>query len=117
MKNFFKNKDGDKTILWAFLGSVFFVFIDLIYVLLSLPKLPPFVPLFNQMPWGLARLGTKEQIFIPISVALFISVVNFVLSIKTYEKSPLLSRILSITSFAIAFLTLLFTLRTIQIII
>lgn len=117
MKDLFKNKNIDKAIIWSFLISIFFVFINFAYILLSFRKLPPFVPLFNQMPWGTERLGSKEQIFIPLLISLFISLANFVLSINTYAKSPLISRIFSITSFAIAFLTLLFTLRTIQAII
>lgn len=117
MKNFFKKSLVDKTVFWIFLGSLILIFLNLAYMLFSYTHLPPLIPLFNQMPWGQSRLGTKEQIFIPILIALLVFINNFTLSTTMYEKTPLLSRILSITSLSISFLTLLFSIRTVQIII
>lgn len=81
------------------------------------PHLPPFVPLFNQMPWGVARLGTKDQLFIPVFISFIILLVNTTLANSMYGKTPLIARILSITCLLIAFFVFLFTIRAVQIVI
>jgi len=68
------------------------------------------------MPWGEKRLGTKEQIFIPIAVTFTIFLINLFLSALSYEKMPLISRIFSVTTFMAALFTLIFIVRTTQLI-
>lgn len=116
MKKLFSKIMNDKITLWGCIASILLIFLNGLYTLLSYSSLPPFVPLFNQMPWGEARLETREQIFMPIAIVMIITVGNFLLASLLYEKIPLISRILSITTALVSFFALLFLVRTIQLI-
>lgn len=113
----FKHITSDKIFLFSTVGAFFLITISLVIIGLLYTTLPPFLPLFNQMTWGMARIGTKEQIFIPPFIACLTLLINGFLAMSIYEKMPLASRILCFTSLLIAFFVLLFTIRTIQIII
>ncbi len=56
------------------------------------------------MPWGEARLGEKEQIFLPFVLVLAFVVINIVIAISFYNRMPLLSRIVNSTSVVISLL-------------
>jgi hypothetical protein len=79
-------------------------------------KLPPFIPLFNQLPWGMERLSEKIGIFLPLSLSWCFFIINSIIAAIIYEKMPLMSRIISVTSFLIALLTFIFIARTIQLV-
>ena len=113
MNVFFKNFRSDKTLLYGFLTTVGLTFITAFLTLIFYKNLPPLIPLYNQMPWGDTRLGTKPELFIPIVVSLTIFLGNLIFSQVIYVKMPLVSRLLLITSLMISFLTFLFILRTI----
>jgi len=100
----------------SFSLSFVVIFLTLIYILIYYQNLPPFLPLFNQFPWGDKRLSITIGIFIPPIIALSILVLNLFFSSFIYKKTPLLSRILAVTSFLITILTFLFIIRTIQIV-
>lgn len=108
---------SDKTILFGFLLSLSLVCGVSVYSILYYSQLPPFIPLYNQMPWGEERLGAREHIGIPIIIALIALFLNSLLSLLLYKKIPLVSRVLSVTSLLICFLTLLLVVRTIHIIV
>lgn len=78
---------------------------------------PPLVPLYNQMPWGEQRLVSTPFIFLPFGISLILLVVNFTSAFIIYTKFPLLARILAITSFLTTVLSLLLTIRTVQLIV
>jgi hypothetical protein len=90
--------------------------IQLAYLIFSLPKLPPLLPVFNQLPWGVERLGTTYSIFLPLVVALICSVTNLILASITYSSMPLIARIMGFSSFLVMLLCFIFTLRTILLI-
>ncbi len=117
MSHFFKQISSDKIFLLGLGGSLVLLTITLVIIGIFYTKLAPFLPLFNQMTWGVARLGTKEELFIPAFISLVILTINSIVATYIYEKLPLVSRILCITSLLIALFVLLFTIRTIQIII
>lgn len=117
MKGFFKNIIRDKTIVFAYIINVFFIIVTIVYILFSYGRLPPFVPIFNQLPWGEQRLGNTFTIFIPVFVALLISSVNILISTPIYDKIPLISRMLSAISLLVGILTFLFMIKTIALII
>ena len=79
MKEFFKDILQDKTITSAFFINIFLIISAIAYILFSYGKLPPFIPVFNQLPWGEQRLGSQFTIFIPILSALLIFVINIVI--------------------------------------
>lgn len=117
MKAFFENLRSDKILYFGFLAASFFILSNLVYTVVSYPDLAPFIPLFNQMPWGVGQIGTKWQIFIPTLIAFLIFIVNSIVSFLLYKTTPLISRILSITAVLVCFFALLFVIRTIQLII
>lgn len=117
MNQIFKHIASDKIFLLGLGGSLALILITIALIGIFYSKLPPFLPLFNQMSWGVARLGTKEELLIPTFIASIILSLNAVLASVVYEKLPLVSRMLCITSLLIALFVLLFTIRTIQIII
>lgn len=117
MKEFFKDIKGDKTIAYAFTINIFFIIAAIIYIAFSYGKLPPFIPIFNQLPWGEKRLGNTIMIFIPILIALLILAINIFISTAIYKKIPLISRMLAAISLLTGMLTFLFIVKTITLVI
>ena len=117
MKGLFKKINADKIIRLGTYISVVFLILHLLCIIIVFPFLPPFLPLFNQMPWGGERLGIKIEIFLPFIIGLSFFFLNLILAIRLYEKMPLVSRILSITSLLINILFIIFIVRSIQLIV
>jgi hypothetical protein len=117
MKEFFKDILGDKTITSAFFINIFVIVTTIVYTLFSYGKLPPLIPIFNQLPWGEQRLGATFTIFIPVLIALLIFAINIFTSASIYKKVPLISRMLAGVSLLIGILTFLFIVRIITLII
>jgi len=117
MKNFTDFATNDRFIKRILVGSLVLMGISGIYILLNYDKLPPLIPMFNQLPWGVDRLSSTAGIFIPLGVSLIIFVFNFFASGISHKESPLLARMLSITSFIASLLSLLFIFRTISLIV
>lgn len=117
MNTIFKNATFDKTIFWAFFLSFIIIIVSSVYILVSYSKLPPFLPIYNQMPWGDERLGRKEEIFIPILLSVVALTFNFIFAAALYKKMPIISRIVGVTALLICFFVLLITFRTILLVI
>lgn len=117
MKKIFERIQKDKILFTGFSVSFVLIILTVIYILVFYKSLPPFLPIFNQLPWGEARLGEKNQVFLPLATSFLIFIINYVLSFIFYEKLPLISRLFCLTSAFIAFLTFIFIIRTIQLII
>lgn len=114
MNGFFKNILADKTAQRGFIFCMVIIALSIIYITFYYNALPPLIPLFNQLPWGEQRLSKTIGIFIPPLIALLIFLVNLIIASKFYAKSPLIARMLAITSFLISILTFLFIIRTVQ---
>lgn len=117
MRSLIKRIKADRIIKLSTYFSFGFLLLHLIYTSVSYNFLPPFLPLFNQMPWGEERLGVKIEIFFPFLISLSFFSLNFFLSVWLYEKLPLVSRMLSITNLLVCVLSFIFIIRTIQLII
>ncbi|OGH38208.1 MAG: hypothetical protein A3B44_00960 [Candidatus Levybacteria bacterium RIFCSPLOWO2_01_FULL_38_21] len=116
MNGFFNEAKKDKVISGGFLVTLILILLIFIYVLLNIRLLPPYIPLFNQLPWGEKRLGTTFTIFIPLGIAIFVAIFNAIILSFIYKKSQIISRMLAVLSILIAFLSFLFIIRTIQLI-
>lgn len=116
MKAFFNTFKSDKILLLGIAGAFLCLLLGALYIAFSYSLLPPLLPLFNQMPWGYQRLGTKEQLFMPITLSSFILIGNSIAAFYVYKPSPLIGRLLSITSLLVCFFALLFTIRTIRLV-
>lgn len=108
MKEFFKDVLTDNITKLGFLVSFIIITLAVISVALSYHNLPPFLPIFNQLPWGEKRLGTTIQIFIPILIPLAIFLLNFITSPLFYKKNPLISRMLAVISLTSSILVFIF---------
>jgi len=111
MKEFFKDIIPDRIIISAFFINIFLIITTVIYILISYGKLPPFVPVFNQLPWGEQRLGPTFTIFIPVLIALLLLVINIFISNAVYKKIPLISRMFATISLLAGVLTFLFIVK------
>jgi hypothetical protein len=117
MKGLFKKIKADRIIKLSIYFSFGLLLLHAIYISLFYNFLPPFIPIFNQMPWGEERLGVRIEIFLPFLVTLSFFSLNFFLTIRFYEKIPLVSRILSFTTLLACVLSFVFIIRTIRLII
>lgn len=114
MKDFFKDILSDKTTKFGFLTSFIIIFFTLAFILIVYQKLPPFLPLFNQLPWGEKRLGTTIEIFIPVATSFFVFLSNLIIAPFFYKKIPLISRIFSVVSLISSILVFLFLIKIVQ---
>lgn len=114
MNAFFEDLKEDKLLERGFLLNFFVILICFFYILLYFGNLPPFIPLFNQMPWGDQRIVKTVWIFMMPILAFLIFAINLTLSSISYKKNPLISRLFSITSFLVSVLILIFIIRTVH---
>ncbi|MEK7571093.1 MAG: hypothetical protein AAB553_02355 [Patescibacteria group bacterium] len=112
MKKLFKHVWDDKIIKWGMGSAAIVFFFSLIILAIFYWNLPPYLPVYNQMPWGEERLATKYEIILPQLIAFSFFVLNFSLSRKLYDKMPLISRMLSITTLLTMLLSFVFLVRT-----
>ena len=117
MRRYFKYLKEDRLILRLYILASLLIAITIVYIFINYNKLPPLLPVFNQLPWGERRLSATPGIFIPSIVVSIIFIFNTFVSAVIYSNSPLISRMLAITSFLTALLTFLFIVRTIALII
>ncbi len=102
---------ADKIIKQSAIASLTLLVLSGLYLLLLFRNFPPYVPLYNQLPWGVGRLGEKIMVFLPTVIVLFLFIINMLLSRMLYEKMPLVARMISITTFFISFVTFIFIVR------
>lgn len=117
MKKYISLALSDRLIKRLLLASLVLIILTALFAVFNYRKLPPLIPVFNQLPWGVDRLSNTWGIFIPILFSLIIFVFNFFAAGIVYSESPLLSRMLGITTFIATLLSLLFVFRTITLII
>ena len=116
MKEIFKYFKTDKIVKWSTIIALILIFFETVYITFYYFSLPPFIPIFNQLPWGEERLGTKIEIFFPVVISIVFSIFNFFLLNQLYEKMPLASRMLSITTILITILSFIFSMQTLHLI-
>lgn len=117
MNGTFKLVLEDKITRWTLILSAIFLMLEIISIAIFYFSLPPLLPLFNQMPWGEKRLGGRPEIFLPVLLVIAFLSFNFFVSARLYETAPLLSRILSITTFLASILSFIFVVRTVYLLI
>lgn len=117
MKRYFNYLSQDHLILRLYIITSILIVTTTLYILINYNKLPPLLPVFNQLPWGERRLSGASGIFIPQAIVSLIFITNIFFSAISYPRSPLISRMLAITSFLTGLLSSLFILRTITLII
>lgn len=108
MNALFKTIRKDSLVFWSFWITIVTIILMIIAISVSYTNLPPFIPLYNHMPWGYGRLGRTYELFLlPVSI-LAVCIVNTVVSIRLAEKSPLLVRFLFLTMVSVAIFSCIF---------
>ena len=113
----FKKLFADKIVLLSFIGIAITILIYVIFLLITFHKLPPVIPLFNQVPWGEGRLATKIQLFLPFGIASMIVAINTSILLFFLSDTPLVTRFVCLTNFLVTLFALLLAIRTVLIII
>lgn len=108
---------ADTIVLASFIAVIIILIAYIIFLLLTFQKLPPVVPLFNQVPWGEGRLATKMQLFLPFGIASAIVIINTGIVLFFSSDTPLVTRLVSLTNVLVAIFALLLVIRTVLIII
>jgi len=117
MKNFINNIKADKLTFRGFIISFLLTLLTVFFIILNYEHLPPFVPVFNQLPWGNQRLIATPGIFIPVVIFAFVFIFNIIFTSVVYSKNPLIARIVAAVTLLISIMNFLFIVRTILIII
>lgn len=117
MKDFFRDILSDQTTKRIFIINLLLVIFTFVLIGFNYRNLPPFIPIFNQLPWGEQRLGSTATIFIPPLIAFIIFICNIIVAGLAYEKIPLVSRMLATVSLLASTLIFLFTIKVVQLII
>lgn len=117
MNDLFKHIKSDKIIKWGMIAATTLLIFQTAYILITYTSLPPYLPLFNQLPWGESRLGAKIEIFLPVVITIAFFGINLFLITHLYTRMPLASRIISVTTFLITVLSCIFITRTLLLII
>jgi len=111
MKKLFNHIKEDRLLFSSFLFSAILLFLSTILIGIFYTHLPPFLPLFNSLPWGYARIGIKLAFFLPILIGWIIVVINSILCSVIYERIVLLSRFVGATTAAACMTILIFTIQ------
>lgn len=115
MNAVFKTLAADRIVIRSALVSVGIIGLGALIAGIVYRDLPPLVPIFNQKSWGIERLGSREEFFIPVGIALLVLFINSIcVHILYLKKLPLVARIVSVTSLVVAILSFLFIFRTLQ---
>lgn len=79
--------------------SLLLLFAQSALLFITYKDLPPYVPVFNSMPWGDDRLFTSQILFFLPLLLLLIFLINNFFGTLFYKKYTLASRILSFNAF------------------
>jgi hypothetical protein len=112
----FKQIRADKIIRIVMTFSLVLIVLHAGYLAFFFFSLPPVVPLYNQMPWGEPRLGSRLEIIIPVAITILFFVINYILLARFYTTMPLVSRMIGITTLLVSLLSFIFIVRTLQLI-
>jgi len=107
---------ADKIIRWGMTFSLILLFLQASLIAFFYTKLPPLIPLFNQLPWGDDRLGVKYEFLLPFGITGVYFLFNYLLLRKLYTTMPLVSRMIGITMLLASLLSFIFVIRTLQLV-
>lgn len=112
MTNLFR----DKLVKICLIASLSLIVLTTILIFISKPLLPPYVPLFNSLPWGVERLTRPDFVFLIPFFTAAVFIINTFICVTFYGKNALMSRILSFNSLILSLLGLIAYIQIILII-
>ncbi|HSX09460.1 MAG TPA: hypothetical protein VLF93_04870 [Candidatus Saccharimonadales bacterium] len=107
---------ADKIIRWGMTFAFILLLFQAGFLALFFLRLPPSIPLFNQLPWGEDRLGANYEFILPLAITSLFFLFNYILLRKLYTTMPLVSRIIGITTLLASLLSFIFVVRTLQLV-
>ena len=117
MRKFFNDIKKDRIIMGVSALSFVILILATFFILFSYNNIPPFIPIFNQLPWGNERLTQSYGIFIPVILYVFVFVFNIIFSSLLYNKgNPLLARIIASVNLLLSVMNFIFIFKTILLI-
>lgn len=116
MKKFFKYIKKDKVLFWSFVLSAILLTVSTLLIGIFFQHIPPFLPLFNSLPWGYTRVGSKITFFLPILIGWGMIAINSIVSSLIYERIVLLARFVGGTTIIICSTVLIFTIQILLVI-
>lgn len=94
MRRVFREIRSDQFCFWGAVLSLIFTALNFSFLIFSLSKLPPEVPLFYSRPWGEEQLGQWWQLFFLPGSSLILFLINTSLAVKIYSREKNLSQII-----------------------
>jgi len=98
---------NDNFIKISLFSSIVLIIVQVVFIVIFSPSLPPIIPLLNSQPWGVARLYPSSYILFLVPISLIIFAANNFLSSYFYKKNTLIARILCFNASLFIFLGLL----------
>lgn len=117
MRKFINTITIDKITYRGFLISFLLIILSIGFIAFYYKSLPPYIPVFNQLPWGEARITPTFGIFIPIAIYFGVFITNIIFTSAVYMKNPLIARIVAATTLLIGILNFIFLVRTVFILV
>src|SRR5215469_3655041 len=105
---------ADKIVRWGMTFAFILLLFQASLLAIFYLRLPPVIPLFNQLPWGEDRLGARYEFLLPLIMTSLFFLFNYILLRKLYITMPLVSRIIGITTLLASLLSCIFVIRTLQ---
>jgi hypothetical protein len=74
---------------------------------LSFSRFPPQIPLYFTLPWGEARLAPKQMLYLLPGITFLFLMLNILIARSVRHLSPLLPRVLSVSTLVVASMILI----------
>ena len=107
MKGNFNDMLKDKMVRMLLAIAFIFLIVHIFFIALFYPKLPPYIPFFNSMPWGEARLIPSFLLLSLPIVLITVFICNVAIALSLYRKFPLIARVVQFNSALFIFLSFL----------
>lgn len=82
----------------SYVSALLLIIVMISLISLLFGKMPPSVPLYFTLPWGEARLAPKAMLYILPSIAMAFLAFNLGLGRLASKLSPLLPRVLAVST-------------------
>jgi len=116
MQRMIKKLFNDKIAGWSITISASLLFLCLVSVLITYRFMPPYIPLYNKLAWGYARVGHTFELIFPFLLVILFLGINSYIGVSIRQKIPLLSRFLFVTGLSLSIFTTIFIIKLLTIV-
>lgn len=109
---FWQEKINHHFIRW----NLFFIIVQIIFLIIKFNDLPQQVPLYYSLPWGDDQLASAASLFLLPTFSIITLLINNLIATFFLKNTPLFSRLLSISSLIFSLLCSISLIRIILII-